>query len=44
MLIGQAPLRLLDFVVDTASQKLVGNPEHGGEDIIELYERRKIYP
>ena len=37
VLIGQVPLELLDFVVDPAGQKLIGNPEHGGEHILELY-------
>src|SRR5437867_2290728 len=31
VLIGQVALELLDFVVDPKRQKLVGNPEHGGE-------------
>ena len=30
-LIGQVPLELLDFVVDPGAQKLIGNPEHGGQ-------------
>ncbi len=37
VLIGQLPLEGLDFVVDPAGQRLIGNPEHGGEHIIELY-------
>ena len=37
VLIGQAPLGSLDFVVDPVSQQLIGNPAHGGEHIIELY-------
>jgi hypothetical protein len=37
VLIGQIPLEMLDFVVDPISQRLVGNPAHGGEHIIELY-------
>jgi len=37
VLIGQIPLELLDFVVDPCGQRLIGNPEHGGEHIIELY-------
>jgi predicted aspartyl protease len=37
VLIGQVPLETLDFVVDTANHRLIGNPEHGGEHIIELY-------
>jgi predicted aspartyl protease len=36
-LIGQIPLELLDFVVDPSGQRLIGNPAHGGEHIIELY-------
>lgn len=37
VLIGQIPLELLDFVVDPIGQRLIGNPAHGGEHIIELY-------
>jgi predicted aspartyl protease len=37
VLIGQIPLELLDFVVDPVGQRLIGNPAHGGEHIIELY-------
>ncbi len=36
-LIGQVPLELLDFVVDPGRQRLIGNPEHGGEHIIEVF-------
>ena len=36
-LIGQIPLEDLDFVVDPARQRLIGNPDHGGEQMIELY-------
>jgi clan AA aspartic protease len=36
-LIGVLPLEGLDFVVDPTKQRLIGNPEHGGEHIIELY-------
>ena len=36
-LIGQVPLQLLDFVVDPTGQRLLGNPEHGGEHMIEMY-------
>ena len=35
--IGQIPLEALDWVVDPAGGRLIGNPEHGGEHIIELY-------
>ncbi len=37
VLIGQIPLEAMDFVVDMPSRRLVGNPEHGGEHVIELY-------
>jgi len=37
MLIGQAPLGLLDFVVDPKSQRLIGNPAHGGEHMMDAY-------
>lgn len=37
VLIGQVPLELLDFVVDPIGQRLIGNPAHGGEHILELY-------
>lgn len=36
-LIGQIPLEFLDFVIDPRSQKLIGNPEHGGEHMLEAY-------
>ncbi len=37
VLIGQVPLELLDFVVDPKGQCLVGNPRHGGQQMIEMY-------
>lgn len=37
VLIGQVPLELLDFVVDPVGQRLIGNPAHGGEQMIEIY-------
>ena len=37
VLIGQVPLELLDFVVDSKKRKLVGNPAHGGEQMLEMY-------
>ena len=37
VLIGQLPLEHLDFVEDPRSRSLIGNPEHGGEPIYELY-------
>lgn len=37
VLVGQIPLEAMDWVVDMTAHKLVGNPRHGGEHIIELY-------
>jgi predicted aspartyl protease len=37
VLIGQIPLEMLDFVVDPVGQRLIGNPEHNGEQMIELF-------
>lgn len=37
VLIGQVPLELMDWVVDPRGQRLIGNPDHGGEQTIELY-------
>lgn len=36
-LLGQIPLEVLDFWVDTANQRLIGNPEHGGQWMAEVY-------
>src|SRR5881409_509844 len=36
-LLGQVPLEVLDFVVDSKSQKLIPNPAHGGEQMTEEY-------
>lgn len=35
-LVGQLPLEHLDFVVDPVRQRLMGNPEHGGEQMYDL--------
>ena len=37
VLVGQIPLELLDFVVDPKGQKLIGNPAHGGEHVLDMY-------
>lgn len=37
VLIGQVPLEVLDFLVDPAGQRLIGNPAHGGEQMIDLF-------
>lgn len=36
VVIGQVPLELLDFLVDPKRQQLIGNPEHGGQHMIEV--------
>jgi len=33
---GQIPLEMMDFWIDLAAQKLVGNPEYGGEWMAEV--------
>ena len=37
VLVGVIPLELLDFVVDPQGQRLIGNPDHGGERMIGMY-------
>jgi predicted aspartyl protease len=37
VLIGYVPLELLDFVVNPKGQSLIGNPEHGGEFMFDLF-------
>ncbi len=37
VLIGQVPLELLDFLVDPVNQRLIGNPEHGGEQMFDMF-------
>ena len=37
VLIGQIPLEMMDLVVDPRSRKLIGNPDHNGEQTLELY-------
>ncbi len=37
VLIGQVPLEQLDFVVDPIARELIGNPEHGGEHMFDLF-------
>lgn len=35
VVIGLVPLGALDLVIDARNSKLIGNPEHGGEHVIE---------
>jgi predicted aspartyl protease len=37
VLVGQIPLESLDFVVDMRAKRLIGNPAHGGEQMLEMY-------
>jgi predicted aspartyl protease len=37
VLISQIPLEILDFIVDPKGQRLIGNPEHGGEQMGEIF-------
>ena len=36
VLIGQIPLEWMDWVIDLQGRKLIGNPAHGGEHVLEL--------
>jgi predicted aspartyl protease len=36
-LVGQIPLEALDFVIDMQKHRLIGNPAHGGEHMLEMY-------
>ena len=37
VLIGQIPLEALDWVVDTKNLRLIGNPEHGGQHMMDAF-------
>jgi predicted aspartyl protease len=37
VLIGQIPLEALDFVVDPINRRLIGNPAHGGEHMVDAF-------
>ncbi len=36
VLIGQIPLEMMDWVVDMRGRRLIGNPAHGGEHVLEV--------
>ena len=36
VLIGYIPLESLDYVVDPINRRLIGNPQHGGQNIVDL--------
>jgi hypothetical protein len=37
VLIGYVPRELLDFVVETVQRKLIGDPRHQGQNILDLF-------
>lgn len=37
VIVGQIPLELLDWIVGPKGQRLIGNPEHGGEHMIDAF-------
>jgi len=37
VIVGQIPLESLDWVVDVNGQRLIGNPEHGGEHMMDAF-------
>ncbi len=37
VLLGQIPLEKLDFWIDVVNHRLVGNPEHGGQWMAEVF-------
>jgi clan AA aspartic protease len=37
VLIGQLPLEALDFVVDPIGQRLIGNPDHDGKHMMDMF-------
>jgi predicted aspartyl protease len=36
VIVGQIPLEMMDLVVDMRNRRLIGNPAHGGEHVLEL--------
>lgn len=43
-LLGQIPLEEMDFVVDPKRRRLVPNPEHGGDWMLDLYHATPAVP
>jgi predicted aspartyl protease len=37
VLVGRIPLHMLDWLVDTKNHRLIGNPEHGGEPMVDVF-------
>ena len=40
VIIGQLPLEAMDWVIDMKGHKLIGNPEHGGEWMMDVFGER----
>jgi predicted aspartyl protease len=38
VIVGQIPLEMMDWVVDPRGGRLIGNPEHGGEDVVDVFQ------
>ena len=38
VIIGRIPLLALDWVIDHEGHRLIGNPEHGGKDMIDVFQ------
>jgi ABC-type Na+ transport system ATPase subunit NatA len=36
VIVGQIPLEIMDWVIDMKGHRLIGNPEHGGEQMIDI--------
>jgi predicted aspartyl protease len=40
VIVGQIPLEMLDWVVDPKRQRLIGNPDHGGQEMVDVFYHR----
>ena len=36
VIIGRLPLLAMDWVIDPDSQRVIGNPDHGGEEMLDI--------
>ena len=37
VIVGQIPLESMDWVVDSKGGRVIGNPEHGGENMVDVF-------
>jgi hypothetical protein len=42
VVVGDVVLTALDWVVDSANKRLIGNPAHGGEEMIDCFCGRNV--